>query len=511
MTTRRVVSALSLLLVLAAGLVFAPAARADSQVRIVRLSLVDGPVQIDRATGQGFEKAIMNMPITQGIRISTPDSARAEVEFEDGTTMRLAPSTDVALPQLGLRSSGARFTTVQVDHGTAYFNIRHKGEDDFRVAFGNRVITVDHNVHFRLDLAGGNPELAVFKGELDVQGPQERAKVKKNETLTLDSADPDRYDIAKNIAPDSYDSWDSERLDYASQYASSSYNARSPYYYGVSDLNYYGAWSSYPGYGTLWRPFGVGYGWDPFYNGAWAWYPGFGYTWVSSYPWGWTPYRYGSWVFLQNYGWCWRPGGWNTWYTVPPVYNAPSFFHGPKPPPPVTVVGGGGISPHHPTVIVDNGVAVIRNPRGSRPVDDGFVPDRRGMRPSVGTSPVAGTAASGGSSFTPSTAGTAAPVPGTGIAAPGSPIPMRGGRSNMRTRTADQDQPMRMGARSSDRGAAPATRVDRGAPAPRVERSAPSAPRSAPSAPHSSPPSGGGHSGGISSGGHSSGGGRSPK
>src|SRR5512146_1946219 len=178
---------LSLLLVLVAGLAFAPAARADSQARIVRLSLVQGSVQADR--GQGFERAIMNMPITQGVKLSTQDDARAEVEFENGTSLRLAPRTEVEFPALGLRSSGARVSTVQVNQGTAYFNVRHKGDDDFRVAFADREINVDRNVRFRLDLTGGNPELAVFKGDLQFKGPQGSVKVKKNETLTLDLGD----------------------------------------------------------------------------------------------------------------------------------------------------------------------------------------------------------------------------------------------------------------------------------------------------------------------------------
>ena len=484
MTTRRVV--VSLLLLVLAALVFAPSARADSQVRIVRLSLVDGRVQIDR--GQGFEKAIMNMPVTQGVKLSTADDARAEVEFEDGTTLRLAPRTDVEFPSLGLRSSGARFTAVLVTQGTAYFNVRHKHDDDFRVAFANREIRADRNVHFRLDLAGGNPELAVFKGDLQFNGGQGNVTVKKNETLTLDVAEPVRYDLAKNIATESYDEWDSERINYAAQYASSSYNARSPYYYGISDLNYYGSWYSYPGYGWMWRPFGVGYGWDPFYNGAWCWYPSFGYTWVSSYPWGWTPYRYGAWTFIPNFGWAWQPGTWNTWYTVPPVYNPPVNFHGPKPPPPVMVTGGGGRAVPHPTVAVDHGV--IRDPREVRPSADGFV-GRRG--PAVtGTAPV-------GSALMGSTSGSAqtAPAPGTGIAAPGSPL------------RPHSDMRMYRGS--------PGPRMQPGAPSPRM--STPAAPRmSAPPAPHmstppamhSAPPSGGGHSGGFS-GGHSSGGGRSPK
>jgi hypothetical protein len=504
MWRNKAISALSVLLGLVAGLLMVPTARADSQVRIVRLSLVDGPVQIDRATGLGLEKAIMNMPITQGVTIFTQDDGRAEVEFEDGTTLRLAPQTNVTFTQLGLRSSGARATAVEVTQGTAYFNIRHKGDDEFRVAFANREITLDRNVHFRLDLSGPNPEIAVFKGELTLSGPQERATVKKNETLTLDLADTGLYDLAKNITPMSYDEWDSERIDYASQYASSSYNTHSPYYYGVSDLNYYGAWSNWPGYGMLWRPFGVGFAWDPFDNGAWAWYPGFGYTWISTYPWGWTPYRYGSWLFVPNVGWCWRSGGWNTWYTVPPVHNPPVNFHVPRPPLPVAVVGGGFHEAHHPTVVVDNGLSVYRIPRPWHH-GDGFSAGRRGRDGAIITAPAPGGIPAGSASgpaptqpTTPLRGGTAGAAAGT-VHDPHSH--MRGGSR--------QDQPARIESRGIDRGGPPAhversapppPRVERVAPPPRVERSAPAAPRSAPPAshsappaPHFSPPSGGGH------------------
>ncbi|HYX69130.1 MAG TPA: hypothetical protein VE825_08350, partial [Terriglobales bacterium] len=70
MTNRRVGHAL-LFLAACAGILLAsaPAALADSEVRIVRLSYVSGDVQMDRATGQGFESAVMNMPVTRGSRI----------------------------------------------------------------------------------------------------------------------------------------------------------------------------------------------------------------------------------------------------------------------------------------------------------------------------------------------------------------------------------------------------------------------------------------------------------
>src|SRR5437667_7788659 len=91
---------------------------ADSQVRIVRLSDVEGDVQIDRNSGQGYEKAFLNLPITQGAKLRANDDGRAEVEFEDGSTVRITPGTVVEFPQLALRDSGARASTVDLREGT---------------------------------------------------------------------------------------------------------------------------------------------------------------------------------------------------------------------------------------------------------------------------------------------------------------------------------------------------------------------------------------------------------
>src|SRR5690242_4236459 len=101
-------------------LIFTTFAWADSQVRIVRLSLVDGPVQLDRATGEGFERAIMNMPIAEGMQLWTRDDSRAEVEFEGGNTIRLAPGTKIEFAELRLRDDGTRSTIILIDSGRAY-------------------------------------------------------------------------------------------------------------------------------------------------------------------------------------------------------------------------------------------------------------------------------------------------------------------------------------------------------------------------------------------------------
>jgi len=81
---------------------------ADSQVRVVRLSEVQGDVKIDRNLGQGYEKAFLNLPITQGVKLQTKNDGRAEVEFEDGSTLRITPDTVIEFPQLFLHDSGPR-------------------------------------------------------------------------------------------------------------------------------------------------------------------------------------------------------------------------------------------------------------------------------------------------------------------------------------------------------------------------------------------------------------------
>src|SRR3989442_8183010 len=104
---------------LACALIALPA-MADSQARIVRLSDVQGSVEIDKNTGLGFEKAFLNLPITQGTRLQTRDDGRAEIEFEDGSALRLGPSSSVEFTKLGLSDSGKRVSVVHLAEGTAY-------------------------------------------------------------------------------------------------------------------------------------------------------------------------------------------------------------------------------------------------------------------------------------------------------------------------------------------------------------------------------------------------------
>jgi hypothetical protein len=321
-------------------------ALADSHVRIVRLSSVEGSVRVNHGTSQ-FEKAIANLPITQGMKLRTGDDGRAEVEFEDGSTVRLAPDTAVEFSDLSLRDSGTKVSVVEVTKGTAYVESTGSKDDELTVRFGQEKVAFTHAAHARVGVDERGATFAVFKGDLDVNGSSGEIEVKKNQTADFDFSSNDRFTLAKKIQQEPEDDWDREQDQYHQRYASNSYNKYSPYAYGTSDLAYYGNFFNAPGYGMMWQPYFVGAGWDPFMDGAWSFYPGFGFGWVSAYPWGWTPYHYGTWMFLPGYGWAWQPGGvWMPMYTQVAVLNAPAGFAAPKAP-----ASGTG------TVIVNRGPA----------------------------------------------------------------------------------------------------------------------------------------------------------
>jgi len=315
-----------------AGLLAAIPCWADSQARIVRLSDARGDVQIDRSTGQGFEKAFPNLPITQGAKIRTGDSGMAELEFEDGSTLRLTPNTAITLPELSLRDSGGKASMVHLEEGMAYINFFGAVNDEFDVTFARERLALKHATHVRIALGDADAVVAVFKGEVEVVTPTGPVEVAKGHSANFDLGD-DKHRVANDVEADPFDSWDKQQSQYQRQYSDNSYSNYSPYAYGTSDLNYYGGFFSLPGYGMLWQPYFVGAGWDPWMNGAWAFSPGLGYGWVSAYPWGWTPYHYGSWNYVPLYGWVWQPGGaWMGANASPTFLNPPTGFAAPRAP-----------------------------------------------------------------------------------------------------------------------------------------------------------------------------------
>lgn len=321
---------------------------AESHARIVRVSLVEGEVKIDRGDAPGLIDAFLNMPVVQGSRIATGPNGRAEIELEDGSTLRLTQNSSLRFDTLSLLENGHRVSEATLEDGEAYLHVNSHSKDELQLAIRRATVRTRKGSRARIWLDKNEAKVAVLGGEVDIdRGAGEIVEVRKQETISLDFSDPSRYYLARGISEEPNDPWNqdrdneiavlNERHNSHQSYSTYGYNA-----YDYGQLYEYGSFISVPTYGTVWQPVGFGSGWDPFYSGSWVWYPSYGYTWVSPYPWGWAPYHYGQWICLNGLGWVWQP----------PVRGHIVAFN----PVPVVTSPPLGFSPLAPSAIGRNGV-----------------------------------------------------------------------------------------------------------------------------------------------------------
>jgi Family of unknown function (DUF6600)/FecR protein len=290
-------------------------------VRVVRLSDVEGTVQIARDKQTEFSHAVMNMPLTEGTEIETGPDGRAEVEFEDGSVSRITPNSSLSLAKLSTSSTGTLETALEQPKGLVYYELRSDPQSAFTVDFGDSKVTPTVNSTFRVNLGANPAELAVIDGHVQVQGTSSETAtaVPQGKTIEFRPSGSAPYTIADGIIPNGFDQWNDQRDEEAAKEAAHQTTARAQqgggsmleggWGYGWGDLDTYGGWYPVPGYGMVWQPYGAGPGFDPYGYGSWAYMGGLGVSWVSGYPWGWLPFQCGGWSYIGSFGWGWMPGG----------------------------------------------------------------------------------------------------------------------------------------------------------------------------------------------------------
>ena len=124
-----------------------------SKVRIVRLSESKGQVQLDRNNGRGYEPGITNLPIVENSKLKTAEGV-AEIEFEDNSTLRVAPDSVVEFPQLERNANGGTASTVHLVQGMAYVSLVKSNNNQFNLTFGEQTLPLPAPAHIRLQLSG---------------------------------------------------------------------------------------------------------------------------------------------------------------------------------------------------------------------------------------------------------------------------------------------------------------------------------------------------------------------
>jgi hypothetical protein len=279
-----------------------------SHIRIVRVSFVNGTVLIKRPDATEWAKALVNTPIEQGFTISTSTNGFAETQFENGSTARLGESSRLEFAELALAPDGAKINHLVFDQGYGTFNFQPKHGSVYSVQAASATITPDGKSEFRVDLEPAALRVEVFNGSVKVADGSKKVSVGKGKTLRINLNGELALNATPGIEKDAWDNWVHARDQQTELALNDSPVTMDSPVSGWSDLDQYGEWGYFPGFGYGWSPY-VSMGWSPFSMGLWSFYPGMGYTWISSEPWGWLPYHYGAWNYSPMFGYLWTPGG----------------------------------------------------------------------------------------------------------------------------------------------------------------------------------------------------------
>src|ERR1700692_121687 len=176
-----------------------------SNIRIVRLSFVEGNVQY-QCPGQDWQDAGLNLPIQEGFALRTTDGY-AEVEFEDSLTLRLGTNAIVEFTGLALQNGG-RVTKLTVPQGTAIISAKLKRDDAVSVAAPNLNLNLPRSGHFRMDVSPTGSWVTVFHGKLEVNSAAGATTVLNGgHTLHLDANGSGTPEVAGNPPQDDFDKW----------------------------------------------------------------------------------------------------------------------------------------------------------------------------------------------------------------------------------------------------------------------------------------------------------------
>lgn len=294
----------------------------ETYTRLARLSYLEGRVSFQHGSDVDWSEASVNLPLEPGDRIYTGNDGKAEIEFDDGSTFRMAGNSDAEI--LSLREE---LIQIRMSLGLSTLNVL--GDADFEIDTPTAAFNAVREGIYRFDIIeNGDTDAIARKGELEVANNRFSQRLRAGDLIHLSLGDSDNPEVSSYSRRDQWDEWNDRRNADLRVYGNQRYLPDNVYM-GASELDRYGRWVNVESYGTAWIPGDVGSVWSPYSVGRWCYRPMYGWTWVSYEPWGWLPYHYGRWYRSSLHGWCWLPGpsfGFNFWSPgLVTFYNGPGW------------------------------------------------------------------------------------------------------------------------------------------------------------------------------------------
>lgn len=273
-------------------------------VRMARFSFVKGTVKMRPTNSVDWSQAYVNQPIRQGVQIYVPNNSRVEIQFDDGSVVRLGGGAFITIQTLYSDQQG-EFTEVKLNDGVSNWDLKNK-YSVYQIDAACCSVKAAGPAKFRMG-ARKDCEVATRSGNCTVENRNGHTELPPGKYVKVNSID-EPMQMLPAPPDDDWERWSDDRDRVYDNGDPISRRYLPPDIALASqDLDSYGVWENDPHYGEVWYPRVSDVAWRPYHHGHWVWVDPFGWTWVGAEPWGWAPYHYGTWVHLRR-GWGWRPG-----------------------------------------------------------------------------------------------------------------------------------------------------------------------------------------------------------
>ena len=183
-------------------------AQSYSHARIVRLSFVEGDVTVQRPDVQAWAEAPVNTPLQQGFKLSTGENSFAEIQFENGGTIRLGELALLDFTQLELAPNGGKINHVELRQGYATFHpLPSRLGESLQVGTPYGTLIAQGGAQFRVDLDQGLERVEVFNGTVEVQSNLGAMTIEKDSVLVMQPGASEPTVVSQGITKDDWDQW----------------------------------------------------------------------------------------------------------------------------------------------------------------------------------------------------------------------------------------------------------------------------------------------------------------
>ncbi len=272
-------------------------------VRLARIAYVRGEVSWRPDTSTEFAPAADNLPLRQGAQVWVQNGGRTDIQFDDGSDLRLGNGALVTLKALYSDAQG-EFTQITIQDGLATLATRHD-HSVYQIDAPVGSVVTSGLAKCRIGASRGL-EVAVQRGQCTVEDQTGKASVEQGQYLYLADASA-TLTVRSLPGQDSWDRWNDDRDRYIYDDMPTYHHVPANIALVAGELDSYGSWRDDARYGYVWVPRPRHAHWRPYSDGHWCWVNPYGWTWIDDDPWGWAPYHYGTWVD-ESYGWAWCPG-----------------------------------------------------------------------------------------------------------------------------------------------------------------------------------------------------------